>query len=672
MRFFPLALRARTALVLLLLSGIVLMIALGLGMMALNNVRQNLGDSFTRSRAQFSKLQILAELQPELALAKRFASSEITRRWVENENNRDLQQLFFREAEGYRESFSEHAYFIAPLKSLHFFHNGNDDPYSEAPRYTLAADKAEDQWFFQTIRHNEPYNINVERDRSQHHIKVWFNVPIRDQTGKPLGISGSNLNLGAFLENFVKNTPAGITVMITDRRGLIQAHPDPNQIEYGSVGKEGGARSITRLLEREEDRSALQQAYSELVANPEETRLLHVELNGTPHTLALAYTPEIHWFVACALDPNSYHFLDEGSIAWSVVGTAFVVLALITLAMAGFDRLVLGPLTRLTRSVRQVASGAYDVRLHSARQDELGELTRTFDQMAQNILAHTTHLEERVDERTRELSEAHKKIDAAHRMVTASIDYASLMQRALLPPPAQLEALPGELHALWLPRDTVGGDLYIYRPLPDGASIALMHCAGHGVPGAFMTMIAHAAFDVSLSMVGELSPAALLQRFDATLRSMRPPRQRFSQISSDMDMALCKLDFTQGKIVYSGARIPLRWMDAEGYHEAAAAKRNIGGTRLPSFVDHEVSAQPGRTFYLLSDGCLDQNGGTTGFGFGESAFKGLLQALHPLPRKEQTQRVRQRLDDYRGQLPQRDDITFLAFRLKQSPRSNQQ
>lgn len=94
MRFFPLALRARTALVLLLLSGIVLMIALGLGMMALNNVRQNLGDSFTRSRAQFSKLQILAALQPELALAKRFASSEITRRWVENENNRDLQQLF--------------------------------------------------------------------------------------------------------------------------------------------------------------------------------------------------------------------------------------------------------------------------------------------------------------------------------------------------------------------------------------------------------------------------------------------------------------------------------------------------------------------------------------------------------------------------------------------------
>ena len=119
-------------------------------------------------------------------------------------------------------------------------YNGNDDPYSEAPRYTLAADKAEDQWFFQTIRHNEPYNINVERDRSQHHIKVWFNVPIRDQAGKPLGISGSNLNLGAFLENFVKNTPAGITVMITDRRGLIQAHPDPNQIEYGSVGKEGG------------------------------------------------------------------------------------------------------------------------------------------------------------------------------------------------------------------------------------------------------------------------------------------------------------------------------------------------------------------------------------------------------------------------------------------------
>lgn len=643
------------------------MIAFALGMTALGNLRENLGDSFTRSRVQFSKLQILAAVQPELALARRFANSEITRRWAQDEAHPELSQLFFREAEGYRESFTDHAYFIVPRKTLHFFHNGNDEPFSERPRYTLASEKPEDQWFFQTIRRDETYNINVERDRSQHHIKVWFNVPIRDHHGKPLGIAGSGLNLGPFLESFVKNTPPGITVMITDRRGLIQAHPDPTQIEYGSVGKEGGERSISRLLERESDRQALQKAYTELIEHPDETRLLHIQLHGRPHTLALAYTPGINWFVVSTLDTNSYHFLDDSSLAWSVAATVFVVLALITLAMAGFDRMVLAPLSRLTRSVRQIASGAYDIRIYSNRHDELGELTRTFDQMAQNILAHTRHLEERVDERTRELSEAHKKIDAAHRMVTASIDYASLMQQALLPTATQMATFPGEFASLWLPRDTVGGDLYIYRSLPQGALLAVMDCAGHGVPGAFMTMIAHAAFDVSLNRWDEQSPAALLELFDTTLRSMLPPRQRFSQISSDMDMALCRFDFKQGKLIYAGARIPLRWIDAGSYHEAPASKRNIAGARPPNFTDQEIDTPPGRSFYLLSDGCLDQHGGPRGFGFGETALKSLLLEIAQYPLDEQTRIVQQRLDDYRGSLAQRDDITLIAFRVDDRP-----
>ena len=83
----------------------------------------------------------------------------------------------------------------------------------------------------------------------------------------------------------------------------------------------------------------------------------------------------------------------------------------------------------------------------------------------------------------------------------------------------------------------------------------------------------------------------------------------------------------------------------------------------PSFTDHEVATPVGRSFYLLSDGCLDQHGGPRGFGFGETALKNLLLEIAQYPLEEQTRIVQQRLNDYRGSLAQRDDITLIAFRL---------
>ncbi|MBF3202250.1 histidine kinase, partial [Pseudomonas aeruginosa] len=130
-----------------------------------------------------------------------------------------------------------------------------------------------------------------------------------------------------------------------------------------------------------------------------------------------------------------------------------------------------------------------------ARQDEIGSLSKAFASMAEQVRRHTAELEDKVQERTQALEEANREMAAAQKKIGDSLDYASLIQRAILPD-RQLSATLGEHHfILWKPRDVVGGDFYVYREQADGYLIGVVDCAGHGVPGALMTMLARAAID---------------------------------------------------------------------------------------------------------------------------------------------------------------------------------
>ncbi|MBI4742393.1 MAG: HAMP domain-containing protein [Betaproteobacteria bacterium] len=663
---FPFAhfgLRAKTFVTLIALSGVTVLFALLLGSLSLHIIRDDLGRSFARSRVLLSQQRILAALLPELALARRFADGVLTHRWVKNERDPATRELFFKEAEGYRKSFADQSYFIAPAGSGNFYLNGRQTPFSKAPRYTLKKDKPEDTWFYHSLKQSEAFNINVETDHVLKTTKVWFNVLVRNETGDVQGVAGTGLDLGEFLDNFIKLSPSGVTAMIIDPQGRIQAHPDPAMIEYSSVGKADAQRTLHQLLNSGAERQTLADALSTLLKGQEQAVVFNAHLSGKPHLIALAYIPEVRWYVLSAVDLDVHRLFDNNLVQWAVVAGALAILALIALTMVGFDRLVLSPLARLTRSVRQVAEGGYGVRLRSTRRDELGELARTFDLMAEHVHDHTTHLEEWVHERTEAVREAHNKLDAAHRLLTDSIASASLFQRALLPNKRALEYFPGEIFALWLPRDVVGGDLYLYRQTERGCLIALMDCVGHGVPGAFMTMIAHAALDLTLNERGLDDPAALLLRFDENLRTMLPERERFGQLSTDMDMALCHLDFAARRLTFAGARVALRWIDAEGYHCAPAGKRNIGGSRRGWFSNVAVALAAGRTFYLTTDGLLDQNGVAQGFALGESNFEKCLVANAHLSLPEQQAALNDFLAVWRGDLPQRDDVAVIGFRI---------
>ncbi|MBF3347939.1 HAMP domain-containing protein, partial [Pseudomonas aeruginosa] len=149
-----------------------------------------------------------------------------------------------------------------------------------------------------------------------------------------------------------------------------------------------------------------------------------------------------------------------------------------------------------------IAAGRYDTPLPLARQDEIGSLSKAFASLADQVRRHTAELEDKVQERTQALEEANREMAAAQKKIGDSLDYASLIQRAILPD-RQLSATLGEHHfILWKPRDVVGGDFYVYREQTDGYLIGVVDCAGHGVPGALMTMLARAAIDHAIEAVG--------------------------------------------------------------------------------------------------------------------------------------------------------------------------
>lgn len=132
-----LGLRAKSALVLGVCIVIVVAVASVAAWQSLKTIETNLGKAFARNTTQLNKQRILAPVARELALSQQLANSEITRQWLEDENNADKRALFFAKAERYRQSFGDHSYFIISNQTRHYFFNDTRSKFSAQPRYSL-------------------------------------------------------------------------------------------------------------------------------------------------------------------------------------------------------------------------------------------------------------------------------------------------------------------------------------------------------------------------------------------------------------------------------------------------------------------------------------------------------------------------------------------------------
>lgn len=656
-------LRGKSLLALLLACLLALVPAGLIGWSVLNGIHEHFGEAYARNATLLSREKISAPISRELALSLRFANSEVTRQWLRDPNDPAKADLFFREAELYRADFRDHAYFIGRMDNLGYYFNGGDQALSRAPRYILNPESDADSWFFSTLRNTENYNLNVDTNPELDTTKVWLNMVVKDHDGSVLALAGSGLDLSTFIRDFITSDDPGVTPMIIDAQGAIQAHSDRSLIALnsGADANTGTGANLLTLIGAQ-DRAAVTDAIASTGAEPGSVRILPVALQGSTQLLVMTYIPELDWYVVNAIDLTTAEVIDSTWLTPLLIGLAALLTILVLIFAVAIERLLLGPLRQLKRGAQAMAAGNYDVAMPAARDDEIGELSDAFGIMAEKVRTHTQELEQRVQERTRDLEQVNLQMSNAQRKIEDSIDYASLIQRSILPNRELVNAL-GEHHAvLWRPRDVVGGDFYIFRHEDNQCLFGVVDCAGHGVPGALMTMLAHAALDQAISDGGMSDPAAILRRTDQIVRHMLSDSGEARSIATNMDVGLAYVDLQQRKVTFSGAKIALYHSDGTQVDHLPGARRALGDKRLGDYHNTWIELSPGRTFYLCTDGFLDQAGGERGFGFGNSRFAEMLRSHASLPLDEQSAAFSDTLAAYQGDYPQRDDITMLCFR----------
>lgn len=655
-------LRFKSILALLLACAIALVPAGLLGWRVLDGVRASYGSAYARSSVKLLKEQVFARVARELALSQRLAKSEITRAWLLDEDDAAKRSLFFREAESFRSDFQDHSYSVVSWR--HYYFNDDRLPFSDAPRASLVRADPQFAWFYNTMRDTARFNLNTDYDKAVDQTKVWINVIVYDGARK-IGVAGTGLDLTRFLHQFLGRSEPGLTRLILDPNGAIQLHPDRSLIALNSgTQKEGEAAStVFRLLGGSADDAALRAAMRAAAAAPDAQHVVALRLQGRPQLVALSYLPELKWYLLAAVDQEALQLL-EPAWAWALAGVLLVLFAALVLGFLYLvERLLLRPIRALRTSALAVADGNYSVRLPTAGQDELGELARAFERMARTVASHTEQLEQRVRERTAALEDANHQILAAHKKIDDSIDYASLIQRAVLPERELAQALGPDHFVLWWPRDVVGGDFYVFRRDGENCLLGVVDCAGHGVPGALMTMLGGAAMDQAINSAGPAWPAAVLGEADRAMRAMLREGELQKVLATSMDAGLCYLDRAAGQLRFAGAKISLFWSDGDEVGELKGNRRALNDRRRGRYQDEVLELRPERTYYLVTDGVLDQAGGEHGFGFGSHRLRALLRAHARLPLEQQAARFTDAMSAYRGAYPQRDDITVLSFRL---------
>ncbi|ONG58876.1 hypothetical protein BKE38_01330 [Pseudoroseomonas deserti] len=355
--------------------------------------------------------------------------------------------------------------------------------------------------------------------------------------------------------------------------------------------------------------------------------------------------------------------LRDSAIRQAVIAVAAVLVLVLVFTLtlqAAVRRRAVLPLRRLLAAMREVEHKRWTT-VEPGAGDEIGAVSTAFNRMVEGLRSG-----DEAKQLLAELEAAHQRLGAANRLVLESINYARRIQASMLPDERVLLPAIADIATLWKPLHTVGGD-YFWVDQSGGRSVLLVvDCTGHGVPGAFMTLVVAAALDRALSERGLDSPAAILAALDAMVRSRLRQNGRGAESDDGLDCAICVWDRPRRTMLFAGAGLPLLHSDAAGAMQLVKGGRHGLGYRsvMPdpsSFVDVEIAVEPGMAFYLCTDGVSDQMGGSPRRLLGRKRLAELLRAGQGQPMTAQMDRLEQALARYRGAEPLRDDMTAIGF-----------
>lgn len=300
------------------------------------------------------------------------------------------------------------------------------------------------------------------------------------------------------------------------------------------------------------------------------------------------------------------------------------------------------------------------------QKNEIQEKNVELEQQKEEIQAQSENLKVANDEITEQNIEINKQKDLItkqHENLTASIHYAKLIQTAMLVTDEMIKTKLPNSFVLFMPRDIVSGDFYWFAEKNNYLFVAAVDCTGHGVPGAFMSMVGNQLLNQIIMEMNVCETNLILDEMNTGIKKFL--KQDETNSRDGMDMSICRIDFANKKIEFSGAANPLYLVQNNELIEITADKKHIGGfsKEITQFTKHTIEINQPTTFYLFTDGFADQCNNKGLKKLGKTNFKNLLKEISNLSFDDQKEKLIIEHKQWKEIQKQTDDILVIGFKI---------
>jgi phosphoserine phosphatase RsbU/P len=370
----------------------------------------------------------------------------------------------------------------------------------------------------------------------------------------------------------------------------------------------------------------------------------------------------------------------------------FVIVFVITILTLSFliyrkTKVITLPIIKLVENVDRITNGNLRERAAVMGNNEITRLSEKFNMMIAQLESYYYELEEKVKERTlkiekqkeelanqrdalaeknTQLNEAYLEIEEQKKHIMDSIYYARRIQTAILPSFALLDAKLKTYFIFYLPKDIVSGDFYWMAEVDGLVMIAAVDCTGHGVPGAFMSIVGYNQLHNAVSVKKARKASDILNELNKGVINTLNENTSDSSIKDGMDMTLCVFDFPHKKVDFAGANNPIILVRDNKPIKYKGDRFPIGAyveDQTQLFTNNEINLKKGDMIYLFSDGYADQFGGPENKKFFTKRFEELLFEIHGKPLEEQKELLKTTLYDWMGSNGQVDDILVIGIKI---------
>ena len=411
-----------------------------------------------------------------------------------------------------------------------------------------------------------------------------------------------------------------------------------------------------------------------LFASYQTSLSLYEPMNATPIVLFDKMIHEVDWDEIIVTVPVIFHTKNIGYIKiisdtlemkneiknelirLLIVG-GIIVLIIIFVSFE-LQKIFTSPIYKLLDIMRYISTKKkYNIQIETELKDEFKDLYLGFSSMLTTI-----HIQK-------------KKIGFIHKQTRDSIAYAARIQQSLLPREEDMVGFFDDSFTIWQPKDTVGGDIYIFETLrdEDEALLMVIDCTGHGVPGALVTMIVKTIEkEIVTKLIRsdfDINPAIIMAYFNKNMRLLLHENDKKNPSNTGFDGGILYINKKKNILRYAGSKTPLFVVQNDNLEVFKGDKESVGYKKSNpehAFTMYEIDINKDTQVYLTTDGYLDQTGGEKGFLFGKRRFKRLIKSVYKKSHEEQKSIFENTLIEYKKEQDTKDDITLVAFSIKKS------